>query len=77
MTRLLVAVLAAAGVVAATAGVARAQTAISNWSNSPVRHPVRASAPVSTPSFTANLRGNFVTASNTLLTCPDNPSAHR
>jgi large repetitive protein len=32
---------------------------------------------VSTPSFTANLRGNFVTASNTLLTCPDNPSAHR
>jgi hypothetical protein len=41
VTRLLVAVLAAAGVVAATAGVARAQTAISNWSNSPVRHPVR------------------------------------
>ena len=41
------------------------------------RHPRRAAAPVSTPSFTANLRGNFVTASNTLLTCPDNPSAQR
>ena len=62
---------------AAGAGDARAQLAISHWPHSPVRHPFRAAASSVTPSFTANLRGNFTTASNTLLTCPGNPTAHR
>ena len=75
--RLLMAVLAIAVVGAEEADGADAQRTISNWHNQPVSKPRRAGAPVSTPSFTANLRGNFVTASNTLLTCPDNPSAQR
>ena len=63
--------------VAAMAGTARAQTVIANWPHSPVNHLLRDPAPAASPSFTANLRGNFVTASNTLLTCPGNPLTRR
>ena len=52
-------------------------SAISHWPHSPVRHPFRAAGSSVTPSFTANLRGNFTTSSNTLLTCPGNPTTHR
>lgn len=58
-------------------GAAQAQSPVSNWPNSPVRHPLRAAAPASTPSFSANLRGGFVKAGNTLLTCPTNSLARR
>ena len=70
----------AAGLIAATSGLsasAQAQSPVSNWPNSPVRHPLRAAAPVATPTFSANLRGSYVTAGNTLLTCPTNSLARR
>ena len=59
------------------AGSARAQTVIAQWPHSPINHLLRDSAPPVTPSFSANLRGNFVTAANTLLTCPGNPLTRR
>ena len=49
-----------------------AQTVIAHWPHSPVSHLLHHAAPRTTPSFSANLRGGFVTASNTLLTCPGN-----
>ena len=75
--RLPVTLLVATALLAAGAGDARAQLAISHWPHSPVRHPFRAADSSLTPSFTANLRGNFMTASNTLLTCPGNPTARQ
>src|SRR5947209_1627030 len=48
------------------------QTVIAHWPHSPVSHRLHHAAPKTTPSFSANLRGGFVTASNTLLTCPGN-----
>jgi large repetitive protein len=60
-----------------TIGPAQAQSPVSNWPNSPVRHPLRAAAPAATPSFSANLRGGFVKAGNTLLTCPTNSLTRR
>jgi uncharacterized repeat protein (TIGR01451 family) len=75
------AALCAAGLAAAMvffallAGVASAQQlAIAHWPHSPVNHLLHRPAPRATPSFSVNLRGNFVTTANTLLTCPDNTS---
>ena len=49
-----------------------AQTVIAHWPHSPVNHLLHQAAPRTTPSFSLNLRGGFVTAANTLLTCPGN-----
>ena len=62
---------------AATASTVRAQTVIAHWPHSPVNRLLRDDAPQVSPSFSANLRGNFVTAANTLLTCPGNPVMQR
>src|SRR4051812_27526461 len=51
---------------------ARAQTTIAHWPHSPVNHLLHLRAPRTTPSFSMNVRGNFVSAANTLLTCPRN-----
>ncbi len=55
---------------------------IAHWPNSPVRHLIsnrRANrlASNTTPTFSANLRGDVTTTGNTLLTCPENVSAAR
>ena len=55
---------------AALTGSGHAQTVIADWPHSPVNHLRGTAVAATTPSFTANLRGDFVTASNTLLTCP-------
>jgi uncharacterized repeat protein (TIGR01451 family) len=68
---------AAALLLGSAAEAASAQSPISNWPNSPVRHFLRAAAPLTTPSFSANLRGGFVRAGNTLLTCPTNSISRR
>ena len=54
-----------------------AQTVIAHWPHSPVNHLLHQAAPRTTPSFSLNLRGGFVTAANTLLTCPGNPVRSR
>ena len=49
-----------------------------HWPNSPVRHFKRLRASTNTtPSFSANLRGGISFAGNTLVTCPENVSAHK
>ena len=55
---------------------------IAHWPNSPVRHLIgsragNATARDTTPSFSANVRGDVVAAGNTLLTCPENPPPAR
>lgn len=64
--------------VLASAASAR-QLVIAHWPHSPVSHPLHQRAQSIPPSFSLNLRGNFVTTANTLLTCPDNltPLRHR
>jgi uncharacterized repeat protein (TIGR01451 family) len=60
------------------APAARAQPlAIAHWPHSPVSQPLGQPAPRATPSFSVNLRGNFVTTANTLLTCPGNAVTRR
>ena len=75
--RLLVAVLASTVVVAAAADSARAQLAISHWPHSPVRHRLRAAGSSVTPSFTANLRGNFTTCVQHVADLPRQSATHR
>ena len=71
-------VLAAAALLfAAHVDIGQAQTVVSNWPHSPLNHVLGDPSQESTPSFAANLRGNFVTASNTLLTCPGNAVTRR
>ena len=74
----------AAGLVAAvlffallTVAASARERAIAHWPHSPVNHRLHQRAPKATPSFSVNLRGNFVTAANTLLTCPGNAVTRR
>ena len=62
---------------AALTASGHAQTVIANWPHSPLNHVRGTSVKETNPSFAVNLRGNFVTASNTLLTCPGNPVTRR
>jgi uncharacterized repeat protein (TIGR01451 family) len=73
----LVVALACAMVFVGVAEGARKTTKKRNWPNSPIRHTLRQTALSTTPSFSANLRGDVAVAGNTLETCPENLASAR